>query len=157
MFELLPKLQSQRWISVGRLDLNSSGLLLFSTDGELVNRLTHPRFQIEREYLVRVLGQLTPEQQQNLLNGVDLDGKIAKFASLELHQAQSLNHWYRVVVKEGLYREVRRLFESQNLQVNRLIRVRYGPIQMNRKLKAGEYYELNAQEKQMLYDFIAVK
>jgi len=157
VFELLPRIKGQRWISVGRLDLNTSGLLLFTTDGELVNKLTHPSSEIEREYLVRVLGKLTGEQLELLGQGVLVDGKAAKFKSIQLHRATGANNWYRVILAEGRYREVRKIFETQGLKVNRLIRTRYGPIEMNQKLKSGEHYLLNSSEKEILYGSVKSK
>ncbi len=157
VFELLPRIKGQRWISIGRLDLNTSGLLLFSTDGDLVNKLTHPSSQIEREYLVRVLGSLDDSQIKTLQDGILLDGKKAKFLKIEHHHSQTANHWYRVVLGEGKYREVRRLFESQDVKVNRLIRTRYGPITMNKKVKSGEHYVLSDQDKKKLYDAVKEK
>lgn len=155
VFSLLPSIKAGRWISVGRLDLNSSGLLLFSTDGGLVHKLTHPSSEIEREYLVRVFGALSKEQESNLLTGVDLDGRPAKFSELRYQNSQGSNHWYQVILKEGRYREVRRLFESQGLAVNRLIRTRYGPIRMAGKVKSGHYYLLSNDELNQLYDLFA--
>ncbi|HQR22716.1 MAG TPA: pseudouridine synthase, partial [Burkholderiaceae bacterium] len=142
VFEKLPKVSGGRWVAVGRLDLNSEGLILFTTSGELANRLMHPRYEVEREYAVRVLGELTEEQRQKLLDGVQLDDGPAKFSKVEDAGGQGVNHWYRVALSEGRNREVRRIFESIGLTVSRLIRIRYGAIQMPRTLARGRFYEL---------------
>jgi len=142
VFEKLPKVSGGRWVAVGRLDLNSEGLILFTTSGELANRLMHPRYEVEREYAVRVLGQLTEEQRQQLLDGVQLDDGPARFSKLEDAGGQGANHWYRVALAEGRNREVRRLFEAVGLTVSRLIRIRYGAIQLPRTLARGRFYEL---------------
>jgi 23S rRNA pseudouridine2605 synthase len=142
VFEKLPKVSGGRWVAVGRLDLNSEGLILFTTSGELANRLMHPRYEVEREYAVRVLGELTEEQRQQLLDGVQLDDGPAKFSKVEDAGGQGANHWYRVALSEGRNREVRRIFESIGLTVSRLIRVRYGAIQLPRTLSRGRFYEL---------------
>jgi len=142
VFEKLPKVSGGRWVAVGRLDLNSEGLILFTTSGELANRLMHPRYEVEREYAVRVLGQLTEEQRQQLLDGVKLDDGPARFSKLEDAGGQGVNHWYRVALSEGRNREVRRLFDAVGLTVSRLIRIRYGAIQLPRTLSRGRFYEL---------------
>ncbi len=146
VFDRLPKLHKQRWIMVGRLDLNTSGLLLFTTDGELANRLMHPSSEIEREYAVRVLGKVTVQQLQNLLDGVQLEDGPAKFSHIEaIDPKESANQWFRVVLKEGRNREVRRLWETQGLTVSRLVRIRFGDIQLPNYLKRGEYKYLTIQ------------
>jgi 23S rRNA pseudouridine2605 synthase len=142
VFERFPRVSGGRWISVGRLDLNTEGLLVVTTSGDLANRLTHPRFEVEREYAVRVAGELTDELRQRLLEGVELDDGPARFTRLEDAGGQGLNHWYRVVIKEGRNREIRRMFDAIGLQVSRLIRTRFGSIALPRSLPRGRFLEL---------------
>ncbi|MEL7044208.1 MAG: 23S rRNA pseudouridine(2605) synthase RluB [Pseudomonadota bacterium] len=151
VFERLPKVRSGRWISVGRLDYNTSGLLLFTTDGELANALMHPAAQIEREYLVRVLGEVTEEKLQALREGVLLDDGVARFSDIQPGGGEGANQWYYVVLMEGRNREVRRLWESQGLTVSRLKRVRYGELFIPAKIKKGQYLELGEKEIGTLY------
>lgn len=146
VFDRLPFLKKSRWVQVGRLDINTSGLLLFTTDGELANRLMHPRFGLEREYAVRVHGQVPPEAIKNMLQGVDLEGNMAQFKKIEFHGGEGSNSWYHVVLTEGRNREVRKLWESQGIMVSRLIRVRYGPITLPRYLPRGQSRELLPNE-----------
>lgn len=142
LYEDLPRLRGARWITVGRLDLNTSGLLLVTTDGALAHHLMHPRYEIEREYMVRVLGEVGESARTRLLAGVALDGRPAHFALIEKQGGAGANRWYRVVIREGRYREVRRLFAAVGLQVSRLMRVRFGPVQLPRNLKPGEWRDL---------------
>ena len=142
VFERLPKVAGGRWVAVGRLDLNSEGLLIFTTSGELANRLMHPRYEVEREYAVRVLGEVTDEQRQKLLEGVDLQDGPAKFSRIEDAGGDGANRWYRVAISEGRNREVRRIVEAIGLTVSRLIRIRYGSVQLPRSLARGRYQEL---------------
>ena len=143
VFRRLPRLQHGKWQSVGRLDLNTEGLLLFTNSGELANRLMHPRFGLEREYAVRVLGALSNEEKQNLLDGVRLDDGMAQFGSIENGGGEGSNCWYRVTISEGRNREVRRMFEAVGHAVSRLIRIRYGAMVLPRGLKRGAYLELD--------------
>ncbi|MBB5188402.1 MULTISPECIES: 23S rRNA pseudouridine(2605) synthase RluB [Zhongshania] len=151
VFDRLPRLQGERWISVGRLDFNTTGLLLFTTDGDLANKLMHPSTTIEREYLCRVMGSATPAMMQQLRDGVQLEDGLAKFADIADGGGEGFNHWYYVVIMEGRNREVRRLWESQGLQVNRLKRVRYGSVFIPSKVKVGQWTELSDPEIATVY------
>jgi 23S rRNA pseudouridine2605 synthase len=151
VFERLPKLKSGRWISIGRLDYNTSGLLLFTTDGELANALMHPSSNIEREYMVRVMGEWDQSMLERLLDGVMLDDGIARFADIQDGGGDGINHWFYVVLMEGRNREVRRLWESQGLTVSRLKRVRYGEVFIPSKVKQGQWVELQPKEVKSLY------
>lgn len=142
VFRKLPKLYQGKWQSVGRLDLNTEGLLLFSSSGELANNLMHPRFGLEREYAVRVLGKLNKEEKQRLLDGVQLDDGPAQFGSIEDGGGEGVNCWYRVTISEGRNREVRRMLEAVGHAVSRLIRIRYGAMMLPRGLKRGAWMEL---------------
>ncbi len=146
VFAALPRMRGGRWINVGRLDFNTSGLLLFTTSGELANKLMHPSSQLVREYAVRVLGELTLEAQQQLLNGIELEDGPANFSSLVDAGGEGANKWYRVGLFEGRNREVRRMFEAVGCTVSRLIRVRYGPFSLPPQLKRGRCYELTENE-----------
>ncbi|MEK6731688.1 MAG: 23S rRNA pseudouridine(2605) synthase RluB [Pseudomonadota bacterium] len=139
VFEALPVIKKGRWIMIGRLDINSSGLLLFTNDGELANHLMHPASQIEREYQVRVLGDVTSEMIKRLTKGVRLEEGMAHFKSIKLAGGRGANRWYKVILTEGKNREVRRLFESQGLKISRLMRVRFGSILLPRDLHPGRY------------------
>ncbi|CUX96372.1 Ribosomal large subunit pseudouridine synthase B [Candidatus Doolittlea endobia] len=143
VFNRLPHLNNSRWIAIGRLDINTSGLLLFTTDGELSNRLMHPRYEIEREYAVRVFGTLHADKQRQLIRGVQLDDGQAAFRSLTFKGGKGLNKWYNITLKEGRNREVRRLWEAVGMQVNRLIRVRYGGVMLPKGLPRGGWAELS--------------
>lgn len=146
VFRKLPRLQHGKWQSVGRLDLNTEGLLLFTSNGQLANQLMHPRFGLEREYAVRVLGALSREEKQQLLDGVQLDDGPAKFGSLEDGGGEGSNCWYRVTISEGRNREVRRMIEAVGHAVSRLIRIRYGQMVLPRGLKRGAFMELDESD-----------
>lgn len=147
VFDKLPKLRGQKWIAIGRLDFNTSGLLIFTTSGDLANRLMHPRFEVEREYAVRVQGVLTEMQMNQVLKqGVELEDGLVKFDKLQDEGGEGFNHWYRVILREGRNRVVRRTFEALGLPVSRLMRVRFGVINLPPRLKRGMSAELGAGE-----------
>ncbi|SOD42148.1 23S rRNA pseudouridine(2605) synthase RluB [Nitrosovibrio sp. Nv4] len=154
VFDKLPQLRSSKWIAIGRLDYNTSGLLIFTTDGELANRLMHPRFEVEREYAVRIMGRLTPEVAERLTTGVELEDGPAKFDYLSDEGGEGSNHWYRVILKEGRNREVRRMFETVGMTVSRLMRVRFGPINLPPRLKRGKWMELDETEITRLLELV---
>ncbi|SDL97771.1 ribosomal large subunit pseudouridine synthase B [Franzmannia pantelleriensis] len=146
VFERLPRLKGERWIAIGRLDINTSGLLLFTTDGELANKLMHPSTEVEREYAVRVMGEVRREQVVAMVEGVMLDDGPARFSDVQEFGGEGINTWFHVVILEGRNREVRRLWESQGLTVSRLKRVRYGNIFLDKRARAGEWTELTQDE-----------
>ncbi|AZS50315.1 rRNA pseudouridine synthase [Entomomonas moraniae] len=151
VFERLPRLKTGRWINIGRLDINTSGLLLFTTDGELANRLMHPSYQMDREYAVRVRGEVTEEMMETLKAGVMLEDGLAKFSDIQAApEGDGLNRWYHCVVMEGRNREVRRLWESQGLVVSRLKRVRFGPVFLTASLSVGRWREMDQRELDIL-------
>lgn len=154
VFDKLPYLRSSKWIAIGRLDFNTSGLLIFTNDGALANRLMHPRFEMEREYAVRILGELSDEQMKQLTTGVVLDDGQAAFTYLADQGGEGANHWYRVILKEGKNREVRRMFEAIGLTVSRLMRVRFGPINLPPRIKRGQWLELDEKETRRLLSLI---
>ncbi len=150
-FDGLPRLRGGRWVVVGRLDINSSGLLLLSNDGALVHRLMHPSSSLDREYAVRVSGLIDDDVQQILKDGVLLDDAVCRFTDIARFGGTGQNHWYHVTLMEGRNREVRRLLESQGIRVSRLKRVRYGPVVLPGSLRRGHFQEMNAADVKMLY------
>lgn len=154
VFDKLPKLKNQRWIAIGRLDFNTAGLLLLTTDGELANRLMHPSYNIEREYAVRVLGDVSDQKLQQMRDGVMLEDGLAKFTDIQKGRGEGANQWYYVVLMEGRNREVRRLWESQNVTVSRLKRVRFGDFYIPSKVKAGQWIDLQPREVKELYKMV---
>jgi len=144
IFEHMPRLHRGRWITVGRLDFNSSGLLLITNDGDLANRLMHPSSEIEREYAVRVQGQVTEDMKRQLRHGVDLEDGLARFDTIRDSGGEGSNHWYHVTLKEGRNREVRRMWEAVGVaRVSRLIRVRFGPVELPRGLSQGHWEDMD--------------
>lgn len=156
IFKNLPRLKYQRWISVGRLDCNTSGLLVLTTDGELAHRLMHPALQFEREYAVRVLGKVTEEQLTRLQTGVVLEDGEAHFEKIIDVGGEGANHWYHATLTEGRKREVRRLWASQNITVSRLIRIRFGPISLPPGLKAGHHISLDKNTETLLLKLVGL-
>jgi 23S rRNA pseudouridine2605 synthase len=157
VFDGLPRLRGQRWVSVGRLDFNTSGLMLFTTDGELAHRLMHPSQEIEREYRCRVRGQVNSADLHRLSEGILLGGQLCRFESIRTQSGSGANHWHTVVLKEGRYREVRRMWESVGCTVSRLVRVRYGSFLLSRELKSGQYLELQSSQYDGLYRLAGMK
>lgn len=150
IFTQLPRLAVGRWIAVGRLDINTSGLILVTNNGELANRLMHPSRQVEREYAVRILGEVDEAMMQRLRDGVELDDGLACFEEVRFYAGEGANKWFYVTVKQGRNRLVRRLWESQGVKVSRLIRVRYGDITLPERVRAHSFYELDAKELEVL-------
>lgn len=157
VFDKLPKLRGQKWIAIGRLDFNTSGLLIFTTSGELANRLMHPRFEVEREYAVRVQGTLSDEQINQVLKaGVELEDGLVTFDKLEDQGGEGFNHWYKVMLKEGRNRIVRRTFDALGLPVSRLMRVRFGIINLPPRLKRGMTAELGEGEVAQVLEWVGI-
>lgn len=146
VFDKLPRVRGAKWIAIGRLDINTSGLLIFTTSGELANRFMHPRYEVEREYAVRIFGELTEGQMLQLTQGIELEDGPARFDFIHPQGGEGANHWYQVVLHEGRNREVRRLFEAFQLPVSRLIRVRFGPVSLPPRLKRGQMLKLEPKE-----------
>ena len=156
VFDHLPQIRGGRWISVGRLDFNTSGLLLFTNDGELVNLLMHPRYGIEREYAVRVAGNINQEKLAALKNGVELEDGLAKFQSIQDIGGEGTNHWYHVILTEGRNREVRRMWEHVGAKVSRLTRIRFGMLTLPRKIRAGCWMHLPDNETKQLLNLVGL-
>jgi 23S rRNA pseudouridine2605 synthase len=157
VFERLPALTGQRWIAVGRLDITTSGLLLFTTDGELANRLMHPSWQVDREYAVRIFGEVDDAMIERLREGVELDDGMARFTDIVYWGGSGHNHWYYVAIMEGRNREVRRLWESQGVQVSRLKRVRHGPVFLPSRLSVGRWEELGQKDVDTLSEAVGLE
>ncbi len=146
VFDKLPRVKGAKWIAIGRLDINTSGLLIFTTSGELANHFMHPRYEVEREYAVRIFGELTEGQLLQLTQGIELEDGPAAFDVINPQGGEGANHWYQVILREGRNREVRRLFEAFQLPVSRLMRVRYGPVNLPPRVKRGQMLKLEAKE-----------
>ena len=146
VFDKLPRVRGAKWIAIGRLDMNTSGLLIFTTSGELANHFMHPRYEVEREYAVRIFGELTEGQMLQLTQGIELEDGPANFDVIYPQGGEGSNHWYQVILREGRNREVRRLFEAFQLPVSRLMRVRFGPVNLPPRLKRGMMLELSQKE-----------
>lgn len=157
VFDDFPRLRDGRWILVGRLDITTTGLLLVTNDGELANRLMHPSNGLDREYVVRVLGTVDQSMLERLLKGVELEDGTARFESIVDMGGEGANHWYKVVVTEGRNREVRRLWESQGIQVSRLSRARFGPISLPKSLRRGRWMDLNDQQISQLCERVGLQ
>lgn len=157
VFDALPKLRGQKWIAIGRLDFNTSGLLIFTTSGELANRLMHPRFEVEREYAVRVQGAMTLDQMHQMTkDGIELEDGLVRFEQLSDEGGEGYNHWYRLVLKEGRNRVVRRTFEALGLPVSRLMRVRFGIINLPPRIKRGMMAELGEGEVREILEWVGL-
>ena len=165
VFDNLPRVENGKWVAIGRLDINTSGLLIFTTNGELANRLMHPRYEVEREYAVRILGELTDEQTNNLLTGVNIDADEesdepsvpARFDTIDKRGGEGVNQWYHVTIKEGRNREVRKMFETQGLTVSRLIRTRFGKIELPPRLARGKLMELDVGQVNGVLGWVGMK
>ena len=154
VFDDFPRLKNGRWILVGRLDINTTGLLLATNNGELANRLMHPKYEVKREYAVRIYGEVTQQMQENLRKGVELEDGPAHFDRITAQGGEGKNQWFVVELHEGRNREVRRLWESQGVQVNRLVRNKFGTVSMPRRLKRGDCEELNPKQIEQLCQLV---
>ena len=157
VFDNLPELKGQRWINIGRLDINTTGLLLFTTDGNFANHMMHPSTLIDREYACRIFGEVDQLKLDNLRKGVELEDGMAKFNDIQQAGSGEANQWFHVVLLEGRNREVRRLWESQDLKVNRLKRVRFGGVFLPKKLRTGQFQELTPGEMNILLQDVKYK
>jgi 23S rRNA pseudouridine2605 synthase len=157
VFESLPPIKNQRWINIGRLDINTTGLMLFTNNGELANKLMHPSSEIEREYAVRVLGNPTKQQLDQLLGGIELEDGPAAFKAIEERGGEGVNRWFHVVIMEGRNREVRRLWEAIGLTVNRLMRIRFANIVLPRNMRPGMVSDITPSELNLLYRLVGIK
>tara|TARA_B110000967_G_scaffold37108_1_gene36445 strand:- start:387 stop:1025 length:639 start_codon:yes stop_codon:yes gene_type:complete len=163
VFDSLPRLNRGRWIAIGRLDINTSGLLLFTNHGELANRLMHPSYEVKREYMARIHGEVDEAMIKRLMDGVVLDDGIAKFQTVKAQHARSQddhgssNNWFRVILAEGRTREVRRLWESQDVEVNRLKRISYGPIELPSIVRKSEFIELDPKQVASLFNAVKMR
>lgn len=151
VFERLPNVRDGKWLAVGRLDFNTSGLLILTTSGELANRMMHPRYELEREYAVRIRGRLDANKMERLTAGIRLEDGVARCESIEDGGGEGANHWYRLVIREGRNRVVRRLFAALGHTVSRLIRVRFGSVPLPRQLRRGQFLELTPQRVRELF------
>lgn len=156
VFEKLPSIKQQRWISIGRLDINTSGLLLFTNNGMLANKLMHPSSEIEREYAVRIMGKPTNEQLESLKSGIKLDDGTAAFKNIVAKGGEGLNRWFNVVINEGRYREVRRLWKEAGFTVSRLIRVRFGPVLLPRDKRIGSVWDISQRDFKLLHNLVGI-
>jgi 23S rRNA pseudouridine2605 synthase len=156
VFDRLPRVHNARWVAIGRLDINTTGLLLLTTDGELANAMMHPSSNVDREYACRVRGEATPEQLENLKKGVELDDGPASFSDIQPAGGSGENHWYHATIMEGRNREVRRLWESQGLLVSRLKRVRYGAAFLPKRLRVGQWSEIGPGDHQILREDVGL-
>ena len=146
VFDELPRVRNGKWIAIGRLDFNTEGLLIFTTSGDLANRLMHPSFEVEREYSVRIMGELSQEQMRSMTAGIELEDGPAHFERIAEQGGESSNRWYQVIIKEGRNREVRRMFEAMGMMVSRLIRVRFGMVNLPPRVKRGQMLELESPQ-----------
>jgi len=156
VFDNLPSIRNGRWLNIGRLDINTSGLLIFTNDGELANRLMHPSYEVVRKYAVRVRGQVTDEMVKQLMQGIVLEDGMAKFETVQHAGGEGSNQWYHVSLKEGKNREVRRLWESLGVQVSRLQRIQYGPCSLLRSLRSGRWQEMTTSEINLFEDLVGL-
>ncbi len=156
VFDKLPKVQGGRWVAVGRLDINTSGLLLMTTDGELAHAMMHPSNRVDREYACRIFGEVDTEKLENLRKGVELEDGLAQFSDIQAAGGEEGNRWYHVTLLEGRNREVRRLWASQGVTVSRLKRVRYGAVFLPKRMRMGEWSELSAQDHQVLREDVGL-